>query len=67
MLNAVTDPLHRFPVFRTSDPEELAGAEHDLVQAPTGVDLKHTEQTQTCASISLKLQEIGLSLRRDQS
>jgi AraC-like DNA-binding protein len=59
MLNAVTDPLHRFPVFRTSDPEELRELSSTLFGA-AGIDLKNTEGFEARVNL-IKLQETGLA------
>ena len=59
MLNAVTDPLHRFPVFRTSDPEELRELSTTLFGA-AGIDLKNTDGFEARVNL-IKLQETGLA------
>lgn len=59
MLNAVTDPLHRFPVFRTSDPEELRELSTTLFGA-AAIDLKNTDGFEARVNL-IKLQETGLA------
>jgi hypothetical protein len=59
MLNAVTDPLHRFPVFRTSDPEELRELSTTLFGAAR-IDLKNTDGFEARVNL-IKLQETGLA------
>jgi AraC-like DNA-binding protein len=59
MLNAVADPLHRFPVFRTSDPEELWQLSSTLFGAAR-IDLKNTGSFEARVNL-IKLQETGLA------
>ncbi len=59
MLNAVVDPLHRFPVFRTSNPEELRELSSTLFGA-AGIDLKNTGSFEARVNL-IKLQETGLA------
>ena len=59
MLNAVADPLHRFPVFRTSDPEELRELATTLFGA-AAIDLKNTDSFEARVNL-IKLQETGLA------
>jgi AraC-like DNA-binding protein len=59
MLNAVADPLHRFPVFRTSDPEELRELASTLFGA-AAIDLKNTDSFEARVNL-IKLQETGLA------
>jgi len=59
MLQAVTDPLFRFPVFRTSDPEELRQIGVTMFGA-AGIDLKGLDGFEARVNL-VKLQETGLA------
>jgi AraC-binding-like domain len=59
MLNAVVDPLYRFPVFRTSNPEELRHFGSTLFGA-AGIDLKGLDAFEARVNL-VKLQETGLA------
>jgi AraC-like DNA-binding protein len=59
MPEAVADPLHRFPVFRTSNPEELDYLASTLFGAAR-VDLKGTENFEARVNL-IRLQETGLA------
>lgn len=59
MLTAVADPLHRFPVFRTSDPEELWQFGSTLFGAAR-IDLKNTDEFEARVNL-VRLQETGLA------
>jgi AraC-like DNA-binding protein len=59
MLQAVTDPLYRFPVFRTSDPEELRQIGATMFGA-AGIDLKGLDNFEARVNL-IKLQETGLA------
>jgi AraC-like DNA-binding protein len=59
MADAVADPLHRFPVFRTSDPEDLRHFASDLFGA-SRVELKNIEKFEARVN-SIELQDIGLA------
>jgi AraC-like DNA-binding protein len=53
------DPLHRFPVFRTSDPEELRHLGSTLFGAAR-IDLDNTDNFEARVNL-IQLQEIGLA------
>ena len=59
MLQAVTDPLYRFPVFRTSNPEELRHFGATLFGAAS-IDLKGLDSFEARVNL-IKLQETGLA------
>ena len=59
MLQAVTDPLYRFPVFRTSDPEELRQIGATMFGAAS-IELKGLDSFEARANL-IKLQETGLA------
>jgi AraC-like DNA-binding protein len=59
MPDAVADLLHRFPVFRTSDPEDLRRLASTLFGADR-VDLKNTDNFEARVN-RIRLQEIGLA------
>ena len=59
MPDAVADPLHRFPVFRTSSPEELRGLASNLFGA-SGIELKNIENFEARVNL-VELQDIGLA------
>jgi AraC-like DNA-binding protein len=59
MPEAVADLLHRFPVFRTSDPEDLRQLASALFGADR-VDLKNTDNFEARVN-RIRLQEIGLA------
>ncbi len=59
MVDAVADPLHRFPVFRTSDPEELRYFGTTLFGAAR-IDLKCLDRFEARVNL-IKLQETGLA------
>jgi AraC-like DNA-binding protein len=59
MPEAAPDPLHHFPVFRTSDPEELRYFGSKLFGATT-IDLKNVEKFEARVNLIL-LPEIGLA------
>src|SRR5664279_1775202 len=59
MLNAVVDPLYRYPVFRTSNPEELRHFGATLFGA-AGIDLKGLDGFEARVNL-VKLQETGLA------
>jgi AraC-like DNA-binding protein len=53
------EPLHRFPVFRTSDPEELRYFGSTFLGA-SRIDLETTDSFQACVNL-IELQETGLA------
>jgi AraC-like DNA-binding protein len=55
----LADPLHRFPVFRTSDPEELRQLGSSLFGAAR-IDLRNVENFEARVNL-IKLQETGLA------
>lgn len=59
MPDAVVDPLHRFPVFRTSNPEELRQFGSTLFGAAR-IDLRNTDSFEARANL-IRLQETGLA------
>jgi AraC-like DNA-binding protein len=59
MAEPVVDPLHRFPIFRTSDPEELRHYASTLFGA-AWVDLKSTENLDARVNM-IALQDTGLA------
>jgi AraC-like DNA-binding protein len=59
MTDAGVEPLHRFPVFRTSDAEELRHFGSTLFGAAR-IDLEDTSDFQACVNL-VQLQETGLA------
>jgi AraC-like DNA-binding protein len=59
MPEAVADLLHRFPAFRTSNPEQLRLMASTLFGAAR-IDLKHTEAFEAHVNL-IRLREIGLA------
>jgi AraC-like DNA-binding protein len=59
MPDAVADPLHRFPVFRTSDPDELWQVGSTLF-GTARIDLKSTDNFEARVNL-IRLQETGLA------
>lgn len=59
MPDAVADPLHRFPVFRTSNPEELWQFGSTLF-GTARIDLKNTDNFEARVNL-VQLQETGLA------
>lgn len=59
MTDGVVDPLHRFPVFRTSCPEELRHFGSTLFGAAR-IDLKNTDKFEARVNL-IKLEETGLA------
>jgi AraC-like DNA-binding protein len=59
MPDAVADPLHRFPVFRTSDPENLRHFASDLFGA-SAIELKNIDKFEARVNL-IELQDTGLA------
>ena len=59
MPDAVADPLHRFPVFRTSNPEHLRHFASDLFGA-SRIELKNIEKFEARVNL-IELQDTGLA------
>ena len=59
MPDAVADPLHRFPVFRTSNPEHLRHFASDLFGA-SRIELKNIEKFEARVNL-IALQDTGLA------
>ncbi len=59
MADAVADPLHRFPVFRTSNPEELRQFGSTLFGV-AGIDLKNLDHFEARVNL-VQLQETALA------
>lgn len=59
MTDAGAEPLHRFPVFRTSDPEELMHFGSTLLGAAR-IELGNTDRFEVCVNL-IELPEIGLA------
>lgn len=59
MSDAVADPLHRFPVFRTSNPEDLRRFASNLFGA-SHIDLKNIDKFEARVNL-IELEETGLA------